>query len=533
MVDQYCLYLRKSRKDVEAEKKGEGATLKRHERALFELAKRQKLNITHVFREIVSGETLKARPQMQELLAQVEKGMWNGVLVVEVERLTRGALSDQDIISKTFTYSKTLIITPFKTYDLTNRNDAEYLKFGLFMSNQEYTTINRRQQDGRNLSVIEGKYPGNKAPYGYRRKKLENTKGWTLEECKEEADIVRMIFDLYVNGELQEDGSYKHLGVSLIVRRLNQLNIKPKKSGVWVVASVRDMLTNPAYVGKLRWNWRATKKSMVDGIEKKSRPRAKNEDYILVDGLHIGIIDEDTFNKAQEIMKTNPAPPVGERNTIKNPLAGLVVCGKCGRNMIRRSYSNRTSADSLVCAIPECDNVSVHLHYVEKAILIWLEDWLEEYKLEYKMDAKPRKNTGLEVKRKALDKITDELEAIKVQQGSLHDLLERGVYDANTFLARTRELGERKEKAIEDFNILESDIKREETREFGRTDIIPKVQNILKVYHTLKTPAAKNDLLKEILEKVVYTKEKGGRWHNEPDDFVIEVYPKLPAAYKL
>ena len=533
MVDQYCLYLRKSRKDVEAEKKGEGATLERHERALLELAKRQKLNVTHVFREIVSGETLKARPQMKELLSQVEKGIWKGVLVVEVERLTRGALSDQDIISKTFTYSKTLIVTPFKTYDLTNRNDAEYLKFGLFMSNQEYTTINRRQQDGRNLSVIEGKYPGNKAPYGYRRKKLESSKGWTLEEYKEEADVVRMIFDLYVNGELQEDGKYKHLGVSLIVRRLNQLHMKPQKSSVWVVSSVRDMLTNPVYAGKLRWNWRATKKNMVGGNEIKSRPRAKNEDYILVDGLHTGIIDEDTFNKAQDIMKNHPSLPVGERNMIKNPLAGLVVCGKCGRNMVRRPYSSKSKADTLMCAIPECDNVSVHLHYVEKAILMWLEDWLKEYKLEYKQESKPKKNTGFEVKQKAFDKITEEIKTIKVQQGRLHDLLEQGVYDNDTFLTRTRELGERMAKAVEAFTILEADIKREETCETGRTDIIPDVQNILEAYHKLKTPTAKNDLLKEILEKVIYTKEKSGRWHNEPDDFVIEVYPKLPTVCKL
>ena len=83
----YCVYLRKSRADLEAEARGEGETLKRHEQALLELAKRQKINVTEIYREIVSGETIASRPVMQQLLTDVERGMWEGVLVMEVERL--------------------------------------------------------------------------------------------------------------------------------------------------------------------------------------------------------------------------------------------------------------------------------------------------------------------------------------------------------------------------------------------------------------------------------------------------------------
>ena len=59
---QYCLYLRKSRADSEAEALGEGETLARHEKALLDLAKKLNLNITAIYREIVSGETIAARP---------------------------------------------------------------------------------------------------------------------------------------------------------------------------------------------------------------------------------------------------------------------------------------------------------------------------------------------------------------------------------------------------------------------------------------------------------------------------------------
>ena len=130
----YCMYLRKSRSDIEAETHGETETLARHEKALLELSKRLHLNVTEIYREVVSGETIAARPVMQRLLSEVEQGAWEGVLVMEVERLARGDTIDQGIVAQTFKFSDTRIITPLKTYDPTNEYDEEYFEFGLFMS---------------------------------------------------------------------------------------------------------------------------------------------------------------------------------------------------------------------------------------------------------------------------------------------------------------------------------------------------------------------------------------------------------------
>ena len=93
---------------------------------------------------------------------------------MEVERLARGDTIDQGIVAQTFKLSCTKIITPMKTYDPNNEYDEEYFEFGLFMSRREYKTINRRLQRGRVASVKEGKYVGNKSPYGYTRMKLEH-----------------------------------------------------------------------------------------------------------------------------------------------------------------------------------------------------------------------------------------------------------------------------------------------------------------------------------------------------------------------
>ena len=249
----YCLYLRKSRSDAEAEARGEGETLARHEATLLELAKRKKLDITDIKREVVSGETIAARPVMQQLLVEVEQGVWDGVLVMEVERLARGDTIDQGIVAQTFKFSNCEIITPMKDYKPGNEFDEEYFEFGLFMSRREYKTINRRLQNGRQSSIKEGKYVGSGSPYGYDRVRLQGEKGFTLTPNPAEAEIVRLIFSLYTRGEKQEDGSFRRLGVSLIVRRLNEMRVPPRKSVHWSVASVRGILSNPIYIGKLRW----------------------------------------------------------------------------------------------------------------------------------------------------------------------------------------------------------------------------------------------------------------------------------------
>lgn len=526
---QYCIYLRKSRADIEAESRGEGETLERHKKALLELAKKQKLNITKIHHEIVSGETISSRPVMQQLLSEVEQGMWDGVLVMEVERLARGDTVDQGTVAQTFKYSNTKIITPMKTYDPNNEYDEEYFEFGLFMSRREYKTINRRLQQGRIASVKEGKYLGTIAPYGYNRKKLEKQKGYTLEINPEQAEIVKLIFELYTKGEYQEDSSLKRLGVSLIVRKLNELRIPPMKGDVWVTATIQGMLRNPVYIGMIRWNSRPTKKKMIDGVMKKERPRAKDKDWILVEGLHEAIIDKETFELAQEYLSKNPAAPVPTRHIIKNPLSGLIVCGVCGRKMVRRPYGSK-QPETIMCPVTSCNNVSSYLSFVEEKLLLALEKWLESYKLDMKSDKTIDSSSSLQMntKIKAIEKLDSEIATLEKQLDNLHDLLEQGIYSIDKFLERSKLLSEKIQKSKDDKCTLEESIEREQVREENKKSIVPKIEKILEVYNSIEDVSIKNKLLKEVLEKAVYKKTSGGRWHSNPDDFELEIFPKMP-----
>ncbi|MDD2401975.1 MAG: recombinase family protein [Clostridia bacterium] len=532
---QYCIYLRKSRADMEAEARGEGETLARHEKILTDLTHKMNIYISNeaIYKEIVSGETIASRPVMQQLLSEVEKGVWNGVFVVEVERLARGDTVDQGIVAQTFKYSSTKIITPMKTYDPDNEFDEEYFEFGLFMSRREYKTINRRLESGRISSTKEGKYVGNIPPYGYIRKKLEKEKGYTLTPHPEQAPVVKSIFEWYTKGELQPNGTYKRLGVSLIARKLNDLRIPTIKGGDWVVSTIRGILSNPVYIGKIRRGFRPQVKKMVSGKMTKQRPRANKDTWILVKGLHEAIIDEETFDLAQKFLSLNLSTPAPSQLGVKNPLAGLIVCGVCGRKMVRRPYNSRTQSDTLMCAVTSCNNVSSRLSLVEDKLLQVLEAWLNEYKLNIKAESNNEQQDYLEIDliKKSMEQLDKEIATLEKQSDNLHDLLEQGVYTKETFFKRSNVLNEKSIAAVNNKIELEKRLKDISNKREAIKIIIPKVEKTIEVYHYLDTPAEKNELLKEILEKVTYNKTIDGRckkWRDHPDDFELILYPKLP-----
>lgn len=157
MADKYCIYLRKSRADLEAEARGEADVLVTHRKNLLELAESRGYTIGKIYEEIVSGDTIAARPEMQKLLREVESRNWCGVLVHDIERLARGDSIDQGIVTRAFKFSSTYIITPGKVFDPNNYYDEEHLEFDLFMSRREYKMINRRLQAGRQAGARDGR----------------------------------------------------------------------------------------------------------------------------------------------------------------------------------------------------------------------------------------------------------------------------------------------------------------------------------------------------------------------------------------
>lgn len=519
--NNYYMYLRKSRKDLEAEAHGEGETLLRHEQLLLSLAKRLNLTITKTFREIVSGETIAARPEMQKLLLEVEQGMCTGVLVVEIERLARGDTRDQGYIAEAFKYSNTKIITPLKVYDPCDPSDQEYFEFSLFMSRREYQTTRRRLNRGRLQSVQEGKYVGSVAPYGYQRKKLEREKGFTLVPDPDEAPIVKLIFEWFtgVNTEC--------IGTSKIARKLNNDGVPTRKGGDWSPATIKGILENIVYIGKLYWDRRKQEKSFEDGIITISRPRSNN--YTIVDGLQEPLIETEIFNSAQQRLN-NHAPRVSNKAEIANPLAGIVVCSQCNRNMVRRPYGDRTKYDTLMCPNAACSTVSAPLYLVEEKLLGLLNIWLADYEpelIDSEAQSTPIKSE-IKLKKKMLLQKNNELEKVNMQRNNLHDLLEQGIYTAEIFYSRSALLSQTEGTLKDEISSLKKEIAYLTAQECNKHNFAPRCKYLIDNYSDL-TIESKNQLLRELLEKVVYTKtEKNKRGEGTKPNFELEIFPRVP-----
>lgn len=519
-------YLRKSREDAEAEKRGEGETLARHQKMLEDTARRLGMHIDKYYKEVVSGETISSRPMMQQLLSDVESGLCENVLVVEVERLARGDSLDQGIVSRAFFLSGTHIVTPSKTYDPENEFDEEYFEFSLFMSRREYKTIRRRMERGRVASVKEGKYVGSVAPYGYSRIKLKSDKGYTLEVVPKEAEAVKLIFEWYAHGMPNENGTMVKVGTTAIAQRINSLGYKPRKAERWTPAAVDNILRNYVYTGKIVWNQRKTVKSVKGNVISRTRPRATPELY---DGLHPAIVSQSVFDIVLQRLNTYEKPHYF--NTIKNPLAGVIICGKCGHTIKCRPAGNRMKGaenyyDTMMCTTIDCPNVSVPFHVLEKRLLETLEQWLKNYELEYPTEF--HSDHFIETKKSGLENYNSELKDCIKQRDKIYTLYERGIYADDVFSQRISVVSEAIsacEKAI-----AESQREIDHYYEFeqSRAIFIPKVKRVLELYYQLDDAADKNALLKEVLEKVVYTKAQGGRYSGCIDKFELVLYPKIP-----
>lgn len=521
MEGNYCAYLRKSRKDLEAEARGEGETLARHEHILLDLAHRLNISLEAIYKEVVSGETISARPLVQQVLREVEEGVWTGVLVVEIERLARGDTRDQGYVAEAFTYSNTKIITPLKIYDPSDPADQEYFEFNLFMSRREYKTINRRLETGRHQSFLEGKFLGNVAPYGWERYKLDRQKGFSLRPHPQEGKYLVMMYNLIAYGS---DGT--PLGPDQVASLLNDMGVPSRTGSGWTGITIRGIIENEHNIGLVRRGYRKTVKKMQNGHIVKLRPHQKS--YELAEGLHDGQVSEEVFRLANENIHS-PAPPVNRDYTVKNPLAGLVICSCCGHAMRRRPTHVKAAYDFLYCPYG-CKTIGAPLYLVENAVLDMLKGWTEKYQLQRTSHDDRGSRDLIQAKQLILSEKEDDLAKLKKQRGSLYDLLEQGVYSTEVFLTRQKDLSEREKTLMEELSRLQDEIEYERKLESERVNFIPKCKKLIDNYEFLSVQE-KNRFLKELIDRIVYTKtERNQRGKGGTANFTLEIYPRVPRS---
>lgn len=485
-------YLRKSRMEEGMDTE---EVLAKHRKALADFAAAHDIHIIETYYEVVSGESLYARPEMLRLLEDVEEGRYDAVLVMDLDRLSRGRMKDQGIILDAFRDSGTLIVTPEKTYDLSDDLDDEMAEFKTFMSRREYKIINKRLRRGLKQTIQDGCYVAN-APYGYRKVNVDRKP--TLEIYEPEAKFVRMMYDLYLQG----------YGCVSIARHVNALGARPHRSAEFTRNSVAHILRNPTFAGKIVWDQKTHIRKGAKGNPKHITIYNPREKWTIVDGMHPAIISQETYDKVQAMFAGRYIPSKQD-GTVRSPLAGLVRCANCGQRMQRLVMKGQPY---LLCTRPGCC-ASTKFELVEKRVLAYLEETLARLEVEQQQGVTDRDTSVLDT---TLEAIQKELAAAQRQKSRLYELLELEEYDLPTFRERMATV---KEKiAGLERRQRETQQAIEHARLADPAALAEKIRGVLEAYDA-SDPAGRNALLKGVLSTVWYRKPKKTR----PNDFSITI----------
>ena len=493
-------YLRKSQSDNPLLTVEE--VLAKHEAILDEWAEKHlgaKVPEENKYREIVSGETIKDRPEIIRVLRRIESPKIKAVKVVEPQRLSRGDLEDIGRLMKLLKHTNTMVITPDRMYDLRDEYDWDAFERELKRGNEYLEYYKKIQARGKLLSVSQGNYIGSRPPYGFDRTKVMDGKREcpTLKENKQEADVVRMVFDLYANS---------NMGRTSIARHLDKLHIKPAKGDNWSAASIKDMLRNVHYIGKVRWNWRKAVTIVEDGEFLKTRPHNKIGEYLVFEGKHDGIVSEELFNAVQERTGKNPRT----KPTVKthNPLAGLMFC-QCGRamTMLAKRDKNDVIIEGPRLSCPEqtiCKTRSCTLEEMIDRICDILENCIEDF--EFRIENNASNSVQLHANLiKQLEANEKELENKEISQWEKYteEQMPKHIFDKlnEKVLQEKEEVRQALCKAYESMP--------------EPVDYTDKVITFKEALKALKDPAEdalkKNALLKDCIDRIEYSRERGER----------------------
>lgn len=517
--DNIIIYLRKSRSDDPNLSVNE--VLLRHEADLQEYCMREfgkTMPEERIYREVVSGETINDRPVMIQIMRLLETGIIDAVLVVEPQRLSRGDMQDCGRIINTLRYTNTLVITPPKTYNLNDEYDRKFFEMELTRGN-DYLEYNKKILNrGRIRSVREGNFIASVPPYGYKKIKVGEGKNsyHTLKIVPDEAEAVKIMFHLYIN---------KHYGFTNIANYLDAHGYIPRKSTHWSPAAISDMIDNPVYMGKIRWNYLKTQKKIVNGEIVKTRPINRNtEDVILVDGRHEAIIDEDTFNQA--LIRRGNSPRLKKGTELQNPFAGILFCGSCNRAMSFKQFTDRRSSTGHISESMLCNNQRIcHTKSVSYS------DFINNVKASLKTSIHDfevllnNNNDDKELERKQYIRSLElELERIKEKDSRQKDAYEDGIYTKAEYAKRNAKLQEQlafTEKKLEEARQIKSytDIYKEQIAKYTRCLDIISDNNI--------TAATKNELLKPLISKIVYynsQQSKAGLGRYIKNEFTLDIF---------
>jgi site-specific DNA recombinase len=295
------------------------------------------------------------RPNLKRMMKHIEEGLIDCVLVYRLDRLTR-SVRDLYTILETFDKYDCKFKSATEVYDTTTAMGRMFITIVAALAQWERENTGERIRMGMEQKAREGNWVINLAPYGYEIDK-ENK---TLVVNEYEATIVKKIYDMYLSGK----------GMIKIATELNRINIRTKTDSIWSGIKVKYILTNPLYIGTMRYNYRVNK-----------------ENYFEVEKAHPAIISEDIFENTQKVVKSRKVvhPRAATSEFI---FSGIAKCARCGSPLAGKYgyYKSKTKDKqvsrprSYYCTkrrVGECDQGHMNEIFLETQFI----NYLNEFKI--------------------------------------------------------------------------------------------------------------------------------------------------------
>lgn len=433
----------------------EGYSIGEQERILIEYCNQHNYTVYRTYADKgISGKDIEHRPAIQELLYDASEKKFNMVISWKINRMSR-KLSDAIKIVETLekygityrSYSE-----PFETDTPAGRMQFQMMAL---IGEFERSTIAQNVKMGMCAKAKQGEWCGGVAPLGYKWISMEKNekssrKKSKLEIDETEAETVRLIYELYASGK----------GYKAIVNQINKMGYKTKLGNAFSVAQLKTILTNPVYIGKVRFNVRQ------DWNEK--RRHNINPNPIIVEGIHDAIIDDDLWHRVQSIMSEKSGKPSRIYDG-EYPLTGILRCPECGAGMVISRTTNTlkdgTKKRIAYYACGEWKNKGTAVCHsnsirVEKANAVVYKELEKLFSNEKFLRAVVKKvneerEHQLKTAKTELKKFEKELVLLERKKNKLFNAYEEGVITSSEFLERkkflteeTEMLQEKKEQAI-------------------------------------------------------------------------------------
>lgn len=442
----------------------------------------------------VSGKSLDGRFELQKLLRAAEDKAYDEVIVWKINRMarkTRDLLEIVDLLDKNN--------IAFRSYSENFETETPVGKFVLQMlasvGELERNTIVENVKMGMKQRAREGHFNGGRV-LGYKSVKIRKGKHQEtrLEVVPKESLIVRKIFHLYLSGR----------GLKAIANQLNHEGYRTKRGNAFGTSSIRDIITNPMYIGKIRYG------RYQAWSEKRRMGKTKNP--IIVDGAHEAIISEDVWERAQLLRskKSNISPRQFDGKYI---LTGLMRCPECGAAMVAHRTKNRLKDGSTIirryyaCSnfkskgSSVCRSNSVRADDAEHTIYQRINEVLNKPKIlkDIVKNINQRKKKNVKPLQAELQRIDKALQKITAKREKYLHLYEEDTLDRELLLERMDELTEEADK----FHTRKSEIELELGDESSQPLSYKLLQDLFqKLHYILQT--ASTEQVKALLKILIH-----------------------------